>query len=247
MKSDKIGVPTYTANEIELKAQAVLKYCDKLRYNLQPISLDIIIKKILEQNLVFIFDEDLGIDDNQKIRGKFLAGNPSTIYLDKKIDPASIEGKLTIAHEIGHYVLHRNMRTSGELISEITFNKSYLAVESLTFSQDTVVRKTAADWMEWHAFRFMISLLLPEKLFRAIVITLLRKEESPNNFIFVDSQPCNKMAMHRMYEKLTKIFSVPKWCIEYRLKELALIKYARSFKPYKNPKDAINRRSEDYI
>jgi len=50
-----------------------------------------------------------------------------------------------------------------------------------------------------------------------------------------------------MYEKLTKIFSVPKWCIEYRLKELALIKYARSFKPYKNPKDAINRRSEDYI
>jgi len=245
MKSENIGVPTYTANEIELKAQAVLKYCDKLRYNIQPISIDIIMKKLLEQNLVFNFDEDLGIEDNHKILGKFIAGKPNKIYLDKKVDPASMEGKLTIAHEIGHYVLHRNIKIDGANINEIILSKSYIKVGALTFIQDKVIRKTVEEWMEWHAFRFMISLLLPENLFRANVILELRKENSPNDFIFVDSQPCNIMTMHRMNEKLTKIFSVPKWCLEYRLKELSLIKYKSPPKPYTRPIN-INKLKKKY-
>lgn len=235
MSSDSSSIPTYTANEIELKALAVLKYCDKLRYNLQPISIDIIMKKLLEQNIVFTLDEDLGLKDNKKIRGKFRAGKPNKIFLDKKVDPASMEGKLTIAHEIGHYVLHRNIRLSGADMGEITLCKSYNEAGIFTFIQDKEAGKIVAEWMEWHAFRFMISLLLPEDLFRANVILELRKEDSPNDFIFVDSQPCNKMIMHRINEKLYKIFNVPKWCLEYRLKELSLIKFKSIPKPYTRP------------
>jgi Zn-dependent peptidase ImmA (M78 family) len=81
----------------------------------------------------------------------FISGDLNVIYVDEFIyyqRPARY--RFTLAHEIGHYVLHSNLIGSFHPQSVAGWSKSILAVDEETY-----------DWLEWQAYSFAAAVLVP--------------------------------------------------------------------------------------
>ncbi len=144
-------VPWISKETIALKALDLIENFQALaKYEVKPpIPVEDIIERYLGLRLIY--------DDLYKIFGKDVLGavyvESKAICINERLFESSSEGRLvfTIAHEVGHWVLHRQ----------------YIETLEKDHSRQVIVsKKNSKDTIEWQADYFASCLLMPEKEIR---------------------------------------------------------------------------------
>lgn len=103
------------------------------------------LKKFNKNSMVF----DIQLSEDYKQEGRFL---------------------FTLAHEIGHWVLHRKffyIDESQENLFDLMDNEKFIiCVKREETALLDVTKKTNEDWIEWQADNFASSLLMPKDVFK---------------------------------------------------------------------------------
>lgn len=144
------------------------------------------------------------------------------IFINDEITEGSPRWRFTIAHELGHIILHSDAINKSKISSiEDSINDED---DEVNISDETIKR------MEIQANSFASQLLIPEKQLQFEYYKLF-KEKGIRNFptLNIDSQPCNLELLHWFLNKLSLRFNVSKTAIEIKLIKLGFLnKYSSS-------------------
>ncbi len=145
-------VPWISKENIALKAIDLIENFQSLaKYEVKPpIPVEDIIERYLGLRLLY--------DDLHKVFGRDVLGavyvESKAICINERLFETSSEGRLvfTIAHEVGHWILHRK----------------YIEAQEKDGSRQIIVSKkgNSKDTIEWQADYFASCLLMPEKEIR---------------------------------------------------------------------------------
>lgn len=219
---DNNGVPILSRSAIEVRTENLLRM-------LEPSCLDAPrytpLEKIagyLKQNyeLKLFFEADLGVNNGRKIRGSYHIPSKA-IYIDKSLKIGEPRFNFTLAHEIGHFVMHRNIRPTvlgdrgGSTIED---NDRDLVLDQLQTNNPRT-------WIEWQANSFASSLLLP----RATVLSAVMKRQCELGIsrnigkVYLDRQAANYKNFKSIIDYLVEVYIVSKAAIRIRLRELNIL------------------------
>ena len=147
-----MNVPWISKEKVALKATELINGFQALaKYDVKPpIPLEDIIERYLGLRLLY--------NDLTRVFGKEVLGavyvEAKAICINERLFESSSEGRLvfTIAHEVGHWVLHRQ----------------YIEAQEKNASKQVIVSKkgNSKDTIEWQADYFASCLLMPEKEIR---------------------------------------------------------------------------------
>lgn len=185
-----------------------------------------------------------------KIEYVNLLNNDNTLllgYFDQENNKILIDNSIvgterlpfTLAHEIGHFVLHRNLK-----INQIVYNNFKDSLHNI-FSQQYQL-KNDKNWIEWQANCFASSILMPHisMVARLINIQTTMGVSRNRGTIYNDHQEQNRKDFHNYIDYLSKHFGTSKQSVEYRLKSLEILKYPKDIKPnYNDDQDRIREES----
>lgn len=138
-----------------LSYKKIGQIADEFLNNYHPgLSLPVPIEEIAEQKLMLKIIQKVNLKKEYDVDG-FLASNLTTIFIDFNLY-LNYENRtrFTIAHEIGHLVLHH------ELFKQLNIN----SVEALN---QLAVKITDEEygWLEYQAYSFASQVLVPKSLF----------------------------------------------------------------------------------
>ena len=198
-----IQAPYLTYNRIDSVANKLLSEITKC-YSAEE-NLENILKRFPEIKVEY--DESLPVD----LLGKFVM-DTKRIVLNKSLLAYPHRARFTIAHELGHYILHYKV-----------VKKYILAFGD---SKETLVEAIQED--EYKAFeiqanRFASSLLMPQELIYPVVVSAFKKFQINKGRLYVDSQRCNLVNYHQVLSYLSEIFKVSKLALAYRMQGLNLL------------------------
>lgn len=215
------GRQKLSANDIERKSDQLLSYYKKdfLDY-VQPTPLKKIANFLNDKHgIEFDFKSYLGFsEDGLRILGAF---NPfkKMILVDASLEQYEEKFNFTLAHELGHLALHRNLSINYEIEdeSELTETISEIGFENRNL-------KSEIEWVEWQANAYASSLLMPSLIFQSALIQT-QKNMGIGRWgkLFVDNQPINQADFIEVISRLGNYFKVSKTAVEYRLRKLNLI------------------------
>lgn len=214
-KPCKINVEYLTDNAIETKVSELLSEMqspiDTPRtsdFLVDIISKELNMKLVIDQQLP---DGELGLCNfSQRI-----------IAISSELQYDSPRWRFTLAHEIGHVLLHESI-CHQNLINSISDDETSL---------DSVISDNALSRLELQANKFAVQLLIPTKLFLAHYSykhQLIGIRRYP--YMHLDNQPCNVKDCLSMFSYLGQIFNVSKEVIKIRLKELGYLTINESTK-----------------
>lgn len=136
------------------------------------------------------------------------------IYLSSTLEVGCLRYRFVLAHEYGHYVLHRDILDS--------------KIAALYENDDTLKSLCASNRelriLERQANRFASYLLMPKYEFVRTVIELFDIYDIRRGFMYVDHQPCNLKDYHSVISRLSAKFLVSKQAAAYRMMDLGLMK-----------------------
>lgn len=224
------SVPHLSRNDIDLKAEELLEWFDKKRLqepSLTPLA-EIAQRMAKDFSVRFIFTEPLGTTSD----GKLILGSchfPSrTIQIDPSLLSNGPRFNFTLAHEIGHLILHRKLRLDfRELdtpIGHIQDGRSHIRVSRHS-------ARTPRDWLEWQADYFASALLIPRATLRQAIVDK-QSELGVNRrlgIIYLDNQPLNRHTHKMVLYHLRIIYQASRTVINIRLKHLGLIEDRQNF------------------
>ncbi len=215
------GLEALSSIQIEDKSNRLLNYFNAehlKRVQATPL-LKIVDFLRLKHNIRFEFGGALGFNESSyKILG---ACNPKKriILIDCSLSENTSKFNFTLAHELGHLALHRNLEIK---YSEKEDGKNLNIISEN--SQNGKKKKTDIDWMEWQANQYASSLLMPMQIFRTALIII--QEElglSKRGTIFIDEQQDNQITFFKILSSLSLKFGVSKTAVQIRLNTLKLI------------------------
>lgn len=160
-----IKVPWLHEEEIEAQAMDVLRqYSGRFGLTLRPpIPVDDLPEELLQVRLEY--------DDLRKMVGRddvlgAIWFDKREIYIDQSLDPTDHPRRrpryrFTVAHEIGHWVLHR--RVVLDRAAQLTF-LDFLFEDELPEKSILCREANAREPVEWQADRFASYLLMPTEL-----------------------------------------------------------------------------------
>ena len=170
-------------------------------------------------------------------------------YYDLKANEIQINQKLNqtyrqafvIAHEIGHYILHKELRVTQEYYDSFSDSE-------YDFRANKHMLTNFRHWIEWQANYFAACLLMPKDSFRVNLIKYHLKEGIRNTgTIYLDDQRVNQKDFQNILIYLSEYFSTTKMSVIYRLQEFNLITYANNYNSYQNElRNVALRLDEDY-
>lgn len=214
-KPCKINI-NYIADEV-IKSRA-LGLINKMQYKVNtPITTDFlleIVSKELKVKLIQnqpLFSGELGMCNfSQK-----------TISISQDLEYDSPRWRFTLAHEIGHYILHENI-CSENMIATISDDE---------ISLTSAINDTSLSRLEIQANKFASFILIPEDLFKE-KYAIKHKELGITKFplLYLDAQPCNIYNCMRVLSYLGSFFNVSKEVVKIKLKELSLLRVNESTK-----------------
>ena len=218
---DSNGIPRLSREDIERRAEGIVRYFrPEVLADPGPAPLIEVCKWLSDQRkLKLVFDEPLGeLPDGSKIRGQFHIPS-KTIHIDPSLEPGSPRFNFTLAHELGHFIFHRNI-TVPSIGVEISDSKNELQLDHLESDNPRT-------WIEWQANKFAASLLVP----RATVGKALRDVQdhlgiSRSGYIYLDSQRGNKRDYLVVMDALIDLYHASRTCLKLRLRELGLLRDA---------------------
>jgi Zn-dependent peptidase ImmA (M78 family) len=214
----KISVPYLSDDIIESKVNCL----DLLQYQSYPlisteILLNIISNQIgfrLLQHQILPF-EDLGACD-------FLH---KTISVSETLSYNSPRWRFTVAHEIGHYILHKSICSQNRID---TISDDDTSINGNIGNQDL-------SRLEIQANKFASHLLLPNKPFFNEYGQIHKKLDIPRfPHLYLDNQPCNRRDCLQIFSYLGNVFNVSKEVIKIRLQEMNLLTIDESTKSLRN-------------
>jgi Zn-dependent peptidase ImmA (M78 family) len=220
VKRNFINIPFIKREEIEGMANKILLMINKT--DAFENSLDRIVEHIKRKYKVKISEiSDLGMDRNgNKILARF---NPCRMTVEIYNGLDEHRKRFTIAHEIGHIILHRSYLINP--VSEIDL--------SINIFNDYILDKDTGKRAEIQANIFAAYLLMPRKIFLAKAIEIavsLDYKKKGDYLIYIDEQPCNLNNYIILARQLSFIFNVSKQAIEYHLKSFeGLLKDDRKY------------------
>jgi Zn-dependent peptidase ImmA (M78 family) len=151
------------------------------------------------------------------------------IIINKSISN-SLQYPFVIGHEIGHLILHSNLK-----VNKTTYN-NFQDIQFNFFHQSYDI-KNDKHWVEWQANNFASCLLMPKSSIIARLIAIQKDLGiSKQGSIFLDNQECNKKDYRDIVKWLSDFFEVGKNSIEYRLNDLGLI-----IRPPKTEEENLDR------
>lgn len=219
---DQHGVPRLSANQIEMKAEEVIEFFEPSTLG-QPCHTRIV-QFLQETNrrfqLAIDFEQDLGQSKHgHKILGTFCF-QPRAIFVDKSLKNDCIRTDLVVAHEFGHFVLHRDL---------IIKKKGYSDVDIFDTTRDVATGRkiltTPRDWLEWQANRFARAILMPRATTLDALLSVQKSLGITHNQgrIFLDHNRYSKHDFNSTLVQLQLIFEVGRRNLEYRLTELGYL------------------------
>ena len=166
----------------------------------------------------FCFDEHLGKNHFGDVIIGRLAFNPSVINVSPVLEYMSPRWKFTLAHEIGHFILHRQLLDDGEHVERS--DGAQFIEPSFLFDQKKV------SLLELQANKFAAAMLLPRDHFLAAFLDLTRLYQmTPKGFgyIYLDRQPWNITDYLKVIGPLESTFRVSREVAKIRLKRFGLL------------------------
>lgn len=209
--------------EIEERAGHMLHYVLPNRGD-DPTPPDL--KKIVsvlqsKYNVRFFFSKDLGVlPDGKKILGRFTV-DPLTIRVCSSVQAWSPRFCRTLAHELGHLVLHRKMIGVGKYIS--------LDKPIVDTARQLRYRETAdlsdLGWVEWQANEFSMCLILPRRFLQILVVSVQMELGINKNIgtMYLDDQPCNKHDCKRIVARIKELSGAKDVLLWRRLRFLGIL------------------------
>ena len=155
MSDEYDRIPRFTKSAIDGRVQGLVEwYSAQALDRPAPTPLASICDRIRQKGwLDFDFSADLGISARaNKIYGAFDA-RAKKIYVDKTLDPNGPQFTFTLAHELGHFVLHRGLRLNYAALDEPA-NELTATRRSMYFARQTKsVEVVAKQQNNLHAIR----------------------------------------------------------------------------------------------
>lgn len=167
--------------------------------------------------LAFDFSADLPSVGDAKIWGLF-DNERSLIQIDKEL-LNSERFAFAFAHELGHFVLHRNLRINQQLYNDFRDSEYDVLEDRHKFTN-------YRHWIEWQANCFGAALIVPkESLEKRLILKQLELGISKTGHIYLDKQPVNQRDYRDILTYLSAHFNTTRTTIVYKLEEFGLITY----------------------
>ncbi|HLX69759.1 MAG TPA: hypothetical protein VKV04_09055 [Verrucomicrobiae bacterium] len=213
LSCDRNGIPFLSRREIESVAVGLLwEHCPWVLAapSVTPV-LDILDQLKLQTGLSAKFAE-LGHRDADKIVGR-IRFRHRLLYLDSSLAKEREAGfRFILAHEIGHWVLHRS---SFEGWKSPDFDTRESAVENPVDGLFPFRRRTPGESLEFQARTFASALMMPHRTFTSAFVQL--REEF--GFSAVNARD----NLEKLVLCLGDTFQVSKTCVRIRIEELKLL------------------------
>ena len=192
-------IPFLSSEELKKKAKEI--------YQLQPLETNEVAGEVLAKNFPMI---EVRYDNlSQGLLGTIDLRN-NIITLSEDIISDTNRVHFTLAHEIGHLVLHRKF-----LRKEFSSVDDYIDISILS---DKNIKR-----MEYQANVFASYLLLPERKFYYEVALLFKEYSITKGRLYLDHQFCNRRNVSLILQRLSKKFQVSRQAIAIRLKNEKLL------------------------
>ncbi len=224
MRLDGNGIPILSRTEIEVRTERLLDAFEP-RCLTEPRAtpLAAIADRLrTKHGAKFVFRADLGVRKGRQIRGCFDIQS-RTIFIDKSLPEREPRFNFTLAHEIGHFVMHRN-------VDPIVLRGTTKRIEDN--DRDLILDQLQSDnprsWMEWQANKFASSLLLPRATVLNAVITKQKELGVTRSLgkIYLDRQAGNYRDFKELLDNLLFIYQASYAAIRIRLRELNILREA---------------------
>ena len=218
---DDNGIPILSRINIEEHTERFIKYFDAsclLQPRVTPLA-TICTRLKEEHDVNFVFSADLGCTkEGYKYQGCFNIST-TTILIDKCMEEGSPRFNFTLAHEIGHFVLHRKIDTS------VLSNKNEIKDTSRDLILDQIESNNPRTWLEWQANKFASSLLLPRSTVPHAVTQKQKEMGISRNIgkIYLDRGQGSYLDYKEQMEHLSLIYQTSKSSIRIRLRELGIL------------------------
>lgn len=199
--------------EIEQQVESLNLFEDLFKDNYLDDQL--LCKSLISQyNMQFDTNADLGSIDNSKILGK-IEFSPLIISTDKTLISDPNRFRFTLAHEIGHLVLHYNKLKS-------YFDNYIDKDENLSLDFSTIHRIHNIRF-ETQANIFASILLIPKIMLLADMKEFFIEEGLHKPFIYLDEQKCNIDLANKILLKIKSKYRVSKAVAKIRLVHLGFL------------------------
>ncbi len=223
------GLDRYSGKKIESISQKFLE-------EFNPDILDYARKIPIDQLIEYVRDKfrlgtdlsgSLGTNDNGHDILGFYSRKDNRICIDKSV-VGSERFPFIFAHELGHFVLHNNLKMNQkeyDLSSDSIYN----------FRIGKHILTNDKNWIEWQANHFAATLILPSSsLLHRLVRFQYRQGIPHKGRIYVDNQLINKIDYNETITFLSSFFGVTKTSVIFRLKEMGILEFEDSFKQVGN-------------
>ena len=192
-------IPFLSSEELKKKAKEI--------YQLRPLQTNDVAGEVLAKNFPMI---EVRYDNlSQGLLGTIDLRN-NIITLSEDIISDTNRVHFTLAHEIGHLVLHRKF-----LRKEFSSVDDYIDISILS---DKNIKR-----MEYQANVFGSYLLLPERKFYYEVALLFKEYSITKGRLYLDHQLCNRRNVSLILQRLSRKFQVSQQAIAIRLKNEKLL------------------------
>ena len=151
-----------------------------------------------------------------------------TILVDARLltDSSHRRRRFTIAHELSHWIIHRQMYYSDGPCCNLRQVKNYIACrETGVFPGKQRYEWSDSDWMEWQADHFASALLMPASTFYPAARAIMERRRVGSYIL----EGCGSKAAEDVISALCDTFDVSRTAVRIRLKERNFLRSADVF------------------
>jgi len=225
MRRDSNGIPILDSSEIELLAERFLTHVAPevlAEPTFTPLA-EIMALRQSEERVKFAIGVDLGLTpQGHKYLGCYDPVN-SVVLIDSSLTHDDPRFPFTVAHELGHFYLHRKVR-----LGAVGVPPGELGIRDS--SRDIVIQRVDVTrprtMIEWQANRFAAAILIP----RATVSMAIQQAHDEMGInrnvgtVVVDTQPYSRRDFQATIGKLSGFYRTSRAVARYRLQELGIIR-----------------------
>lgn len=216
--SDKDIIPYIGQSYIDGRVINIFKHFKAKIKEKNEILLSPICDYLSEFNdIEFIYDQNLGENAHGNIILGKLDLDSKIIFISNILEINSPRWRFTLAHELGHFLLHRKLFLNNPN-SNVMDSEGTISWESLD--------KSDSSRLEWQANSFASSLLLPKITLIPLIAKLLIEygiRNSNHGIIYLDNQRDNILAYRCISSKIKQEFNVSYQMVTYRLIQLNIL------------------------
>ena len=146
-----------------------------------------------------------------------------TILVDARLltDSSHRRRRFTIAHELSHWIIHRQMYYSDGPCCNLRQVKNYIACrETGIFSGKRRYEWSDSDWMEWQADHFASALLMPASTFYPAARAIMAQQHVGSYML----ERYGSRTTEDAISELCDSFDVSRTAVRLRLKERGLLR-----------------------